>query len=130
MLPRILLVDDNRRCVEAVHRFLTRESFEVVGHAQSGISAVEQVAHLHPDLVLMDLAMPQMNGLEATRRIKAGPHPPRVIILTLHDNPEYAAEAQTVGADGFVPKTEFGLQLLPVIRAMFALPDLGAENVR
>lgn len=129
MLLRILLVDDNRRFLEAVRRFLTRESFEIVGQALSGVAALEQVAHLHPDLVLMDMAMPQMDGLEATRRIKARPNPPRIIMLTLHDNPAYATEAKAVGADGFVAKSEFGTQLLPVIRTIFAPWDTGAERV-
>jgi DNA-binding NarL/FixJ family response regulator len=123
---RILLVDDNRRFLEAVRRFLARESFEVVGHALSGTSALEQVAQLQPDLVLMDLALPHMNGLEVTRRIKARPNPPRVIMLTLHDSPAYVAEAKAMGADGFVTKSDFGTQLLPVIQTLFAARDNGS----
>ena len=120
---RILLVDDNRRFLEAVRRFLTRESFEIVGQALSGIAALEQVARLNPDLVLMVMVMPQMGGLEATRRIKSRPNPPRVIVLTLHDSPAYAAEAKSFGADGFVVKSEFGSALLPMIEALFAVKD-------
>ncbi len=123
MLVRILLVDDNRRFLEAVRRFLAREPYEIVGQALTGAAALEQVAHLHPDLVLMDMAMPHMNGLEATQRIKAMPNPPRIIMLTLHDNPAYAAEAKAAGADGFVSKSEFGSQLIPVIQTLFATHD-------
>jgi len=129
MRLRILLVDDNRRFLEAVRRFLAHEPFEIVGHALSGTAALDQVAKLHPDLVLIDYAMPHMDGLEATRRIKTRPNPPRVIMLTLHDSPAYAAEAKAVGADGFVVKSDFGVQLLPMIRTLFAVQDTGTEYV-
>ena len=82
--------------------------------------ALEKVPLLKPDLVLMDLSMPEMNGLDATRAIKAHADGPRVIILTLHDNPEYRAAAADVRADGFVTKTELDLQLLPLIHELFA----------
>ena len=68
-----------------------------------------------PNLVLMDLAMNGMSGLEATRHLKAQPDPPWVIILTLHDNLEYRAAAERARADGFVAKSEFGDELLPLI---------------
>lgn len=82
---------------------------------RSGPKALEQVGPLHPHLVLMDLAMEGMNGLEATRRLKAQENPPRVIILTLHDNPEYRAAAEQAHADGFVAKSDLGEKLLPLI---------------
>lgn len=126
---RILLVDDNRRFLEAVRRFLARESLEVVGHALSGAAALEQVAALQPDLVLMDMAMPHMDGLEAAWRIKATPNPPRIIMLTLHDNPAYAAKAKAMGADGFISKSEFGSQLIPLIQLLFGTQVLEPESV-
>jgi two-component system response regulator NreC len=98
----------------------TDPRIEIVGRAYSGRGALEQVPVLKPDLVLMDLTMPEMNGLEATRALKAQPDGPRVIILTLHDNPEYRAAAEAVRADGFVTKTELDLQLLPMINRLFA----------
>jgi PAS domain S-box-containing protein len=129
---RILLVDDSPGFLQSAASFLSADPlFEIVGLALSGRDALEQVAQLHPDLVLMDLAMPEMNGLEATRHIKAQPGGPRVVILTLHDNPEYQAAAQAVGADGFVAKSEFGAQLLPLIHGLFAGPSpqaLGGEG--
>ena len=120
---RVLLVDDNARFLEAAARFLSRESLSIVGQARSGAQALEQVAQLQPDLVLIDVAMPGMSGLDATRLIKGQPNPPRVVILTFHDNAEYRAVAQSAGADGFVAKTDFGVQLLPLIETMFAKPE-------
>jgi len=120
---RILLVDDSPEFLESATRFLSVDPhIEIVGRALAGHDALEQVARLRPDLVLMDLAMPEMNGLEATHHIKAQPGAPCVVILTLYDNSEYRAVAETVGADGFLSKSEFGTQLLPLIHTLFANP--------
>lgn len=114
---RILLVDDNPQFLQSAAEFLaTDPTITVAGHALSGQEALEQVVALTPDLVLMDLAMPDMNGLEATRRIKTQRDAPHVVILTLYDNAEYRAAAEDVGADGFVSKSEFGTQLRPMIQ--------------
>ena len=116
---RILLVDDNAQFLDVAARTLAAvPSIEIVGRALSGRDALEQVTQLQPDLVLMDVPMPNMNGLEATRHIKAQPGAPRVVILTLHDAPEYRAAAEAVGADDFVSKAEFNAQVLPLIRAL------------
>ncbi len=118
---RILLVDDNPKFLETASRFLSVvPEVEVVGCVVSGRAAVEQAQQLQPDLVLMDLVMPEMDGLAATREIKAQPDAPRVIIVTLHNHQEYRAAAEAVGADGFLSKSEFGAQLLPLIRGLFA----------
>jgi two-component system response regulator NreC len=120
---RVLLVDDNAEFLDCAVNFLNGEpAVEVVGRASSGRGALEQVPLLQPDLVLMDLTMPEMNGLEATRRLKAGPDGPRVILLTLHDIPEYRAAAEEARADGFVAKSELGIQLLPLIHELFSAP--------
>ncbi|MEM2126059.1 MAG: response regulator transcription factor [Candidatus Methanosuratincola sp.] len=119
-LIRTLLVDDSPEFLDAAERFLSSDpNIEIVGSALSGKEAIEQIAALNPDLVLMDLAMPGINGLETTRRIKAEPEAPRVIILTLHDNPEYRAASESVNADGFVAKSDFGVELIPLIRLIF-----------
>jgi DNA-binding NarL/FixJ family response regulator len=113
---RILLVDDSLRFLESAARFLSGETYlEIVGRALSGKEAIEQIALLRPDLVLMDLAMPGINGLEATRQIKMQPNAPYIIILTLNDSSEYQMAAEAAGADGFVSKAEFSTALLPLI---------------
>lgn len=116
---RILLVDDNREFLEAAADFLaTDPDLDIVGQLTSGRDALDRVASLKPDLVLMDLAMPDMSGLEATKHLKSRPDAPRVAIVTLHDNPEYRASAKKVSADGFISKSEVGTQLLPLIHAL------------
>jgi CheY-like chemotaxis protein len=91
----------------------------VVGAARSGQDALYYVEKVHPDLVLMDLVMPEMNGLEATQRIKAQPGAPYVIIVTLYGNSEYRAAAIRAGADGLVAKSTFETQLQSMIQSLF-----------
>ena len=118
---RILLVDDSPTFLESATRFLAMDArLEIIGCVLSGGEALEQVPKLRPDLVLMDLAMPGMNGLEATRHIKAKPSAPYVVILTLNDSREYRDAALAVGADGFVTKSEIGTALLPLLHSLLA----------
>jgi DNA-binding NarL/FixJ family response regulator len=121
MLPIcVLLADDSPVFLELAARILSADPrFVVVGQAVSGHDVLEQVTLLDPDLVLMDWAMPGMNGLEATRRIKAQPGAPRVVMLTLHDHPEYRTAAKAAGADGFIAKWEFDTQLESLIHGFF-----------
>src|SRR5262249_62354768 len=96
----------------AVHALAADQRIEIVGKALSGPEGLELAAAVQPDLVLMDVAMPGMNGLEATRLIKAQPNAPWVIVLTSHDIPPYRAAAKAAGADNFISKADFGAQLL------------------
>src|SRR6476661_4826227 len=124
---RILLVDDSAEFLESAARLLMlHEELRIVGRAASGSSALEQVAVLKPDLVLMDLAMPGMNGLETTRQIKAQPSAPRVVIMTLYDVAEYRAAARAATADGFIAKSSIRSQLLPLLASLF--PDRKAGD--
>jgi DNA-binding NarL/FixJ family response regulator len=119
---RTLLVDDNRDCLAALMSLLeTYDELEVVGVASTGRQALEQNAALRPDLVLMDIRMPEMDGLEAARRLKATADPPRVILMTVHALPEYRDAALAAGADGFLLKSHGGQDLPPLIRALFAV---------
>ncbi len=117
---RTLLVDDSPDFLESAARFLSADPFiGIVGCALSGREAIQETDRLHPDLVLMDLGMPGINGLEATYCIRSQPDAPRVVILTLYDNAEYRAAAQEAGADGYVVKSEFGVELIPLIHSLF-----------
>jgi len=127
---RVLLVDDNPEFLDATERFLASDSWlEVIGHTLSGEEALERASSMKPDLILMDLAMPKMNGLETTRHIKAMPDAPRVIILTLYDNSEYRSASEAVRADGFIAKSDLGIQLISMIHNLFDEEQLpGREN--
>ena len=123
---RVLLVDDSPEFLRSAADFLSlHPRVQVVGCAQSGSEGVGLAHQLSPDLVLMDLVMPGMNGLQATREIKAQPVP-RVVIVTLHDNAEYRRAASAAGADGFVSKEQFGDTVLAVIDALFPVGSRAA----
>jgi DNA-binding NarL/FixJ family response regulator len=91
---------------------------KVVGLARSGQEAIEQVALLTPTLVLLDWAMPGMDGLTAVRQLKNQAEPPCVIMLSQHDIAAYRTVAEEAGADGFVSKAEFAAHLLPLITSV------------
>ena len=93
--------------------------------AESGDSAIRKVQELQPDLVFMDIFMPGMNGLEATRQIKRLSHPPRVVMLTVFDAAEYRRASADVGADGFICKTDFVKEATIVLERHFDGKDLG-----
>ena len=119
---RTLLVDDHSAFLDELAHLLEEDSeMDVVGRAVSGEEALEQVTALRPDLVLMDFVMPGRGGLEATRRLKINirTDTPRVIMLSLHENPMYHLAALGAGADGFIPKSKLGTALLPMIHSLF-----------
>lgn len=127
---RILLVDDSPIFLAVIGELLNLEpGMEVVGQARSGLEALDQAALLHPDLVLMDLAMPGMDGLEATRLIKARPNPPRIIILTLDDGAQYRYAAAQSNADGCLSKAECATGQPCLLAKMAAQVCDGARSV-
>jgi DNA-binding NarL/FixJ family response regulator len=117
---RILLVDDSVYFLGAARSFLAgRPGLFVIDDAVNGRQALTQDKGHAADLVLLDLNLAGLNGLEVAQRLKAQPAPPRVIIVTLHNTPEYRQAALRAGADGFVGKDEFTTALLPLISALF-----------
>lgn len=113
---RILLVDDSRAFVEELAaRLASLPQVEVVGVAHSGQAALELLDEQVADLVLMDLAMPGMNGIQATRALKTRADAPRVWIVTLQDDPISRGLALAAGADQFVPKPLLLERLLEVL---------------
>ena len=118
---RVFLVDDNRDFLSAMQRFLANAPrIEIAGCAVSGAEALVSMAQCAPDLVILDLVMPGMNGLEVTRRIKAMRDALRVLILTLDEHFLYHVAAKRVGADDFLTKSKMGEQILPLIYRLFA----------
>ena len=101
-----VLIADDQALVRAGFRMILEaaESFHVVAEANDGAQAVEAARRTHPDIVLMDIRMPVMDGLEATRRIVAGDNSPRVLMLTTFDLDEYVFDALVAGASGFLLK--------------------------
>ena len=117
---RTLLVDDSGAFLASLESFLADHPLLcIVGKATSGSEGINQVVQLRPDLVLLDLIMAGMSGLEVLRRIKTDSDPPRVIVLTFQNDPAFRSEAQTLGADDFLVKAEIARRLLPVVEALF-----------
>jgi DNA-binding NarL/FixJ family response regulator len=117
---RVLIVDD-QSLVRAGFRMIleSEEDVEVVGEAADGAEALEAVAELSPDVILMDVRMPNVDGLEATRRLLEGKSEgPRVLILTTFDLDEYVYEALRVGASGFLLKDTPPEQLVEAIHVV------------
>jgi DNA-binding NarL/FixJ family response regulator len=119
MTIRVLVADD-QSMVRAGFRMLLsgEDDIEVVAEASNGLEAVAQAARFHPTVVLMDIRMPQLDGLEATRRILASDDTARILILTTFDLDEYVYEALRSGASGFVLKDDPPEQLLAAIRVV------------
>jgi DNA-binding NarL/FixJ family response regulator len=116
---RVLVADDQSMVRAGFHMLLSGEDdIEVVAEASNGLEAVAQAARFHPTVVLMDIRMPQLDGLEATRRILAANDTARILILTTFDLDEYVYEALRSGASGFVLKDDPPEQLLAAIRVV------------
>jgi DNA-binding NarL/FixJ family response regulator len=121
MTIRVLVADDQSMVRAGFRMLLSREEdIEVVAEASNGLEAVEKAARFHPTVVLMDIRMPELDGLEATRRILAAEEDSRILILTTFDLDEYVYEALRAGASGFVLKDDPPEQLLAAIRTVAA----------
>jgi DNA-binding NarL/FixJ family response regulator len=127
---RVLLVDDERLVRAGFRMILASEpDIEVAGEAGDGLDALDAAARTAPDVVLMDVRMPRLDGLEATRRLLAAAAPPRVIMLTTFDLDEYVYEALRVGASGFLLKDAPEAQLTAAIRVAADGGSLFAPSV-
>ena len=116
---RVFIADDHLLLREGIRSLLGKESdVEIVGEAGDGREAVGNVEQLVPDVVLMDIAMPELGGLEATQQIKQKNPQVKVLILTIHETNQYLAGMLNVGASGYVVKTTASGELTSAIRAV------------
>lgn len=116
---RIVIVDDQPVVRQGLRMILeSEEDMEVVGEAPDGSSGVEVVTGLHPDVVLMDISMPSLDGIEATRRLLSSGNPPYVLMLTTYGVDENVYDALQAGASGFLVKTDPPEHLVAAIRAV------------
>jgi two-component system response regulator NreC len=132
---RILLVDDHAVVRGGLKMLLAADpELEIVGEAESGAEGVRLAASLQPDVVLMDISMPDMNGIDATRQIKADNPEIAVLALTMHEDDQYFFEMLAAGASGYVPKRAAPNDLISAIHAvrgggMFLFPTLARTLV-
>src|ERR1700747_3565007 len=115
MATPILIVDDYPVARETVRSLLIWHSMEVCGEAENGKQAIEKVKELSPDLVLLDINMPEMNGVQAAYEIRRIAPSAKILFFTVHDTPESMAAAHLI-VDGFVPKSAAGTKLIPEVK--------------
>lgn len=119
MPVRILLVDDHPVVRQGLKSLLQgRPEWEVVGEASDGIEAVEKVSTLQPDVVVLDVTMPRMNGIEACRLIQQKAPQREVLFVTQHDSPQMMREALAAGARGYVLKSNLARDLVEAVEAV------------
>jgi DNA-binding NarL/FixJ family response regulator len=117
---KLLLVDDHAVMRDGIRALLSlHDDIEIVGEAATGQEAIEKTEELMPDIIIMDIAMPGMDGLEATRRIVKHNPKARVLILSQHDDKEYILSAIKAGCAGYLPKRALGSELITAIRAVY-----------
>jgi len=114
---RILVADDHQLVRLGICRLLSQQpDFHIVGEASDGVEAITKAKEHQPDVVVLDITMPQLNGIAATPGIKdVAPHA-EVLIVTDHDSPEFACLAFTAGARGFIPKSDITRELAAAVR--------------
>jgi len=132
--PRVLLADDHRVVTEGLKAILAEE-FELVGIVEDGRAMVAAASKLRPDVIVADISMPHLNGIDALALLKRDNPEVRVVFLTMHRDAAYARRALEAGASGFVLKHSAPAELVLAVRAAlqgrtFITPDLAAEVFR
>lgn len=134
-MNRVLVVDDHTVIRRGIQNILRAwPEWEISGEASSGEEAIELTKALQPDIVLMDISMPGMGGLEATKLIRKICPQAKILLLTLHDSPEWAETALRAGARGYVLKSDSARVLLEALtvvagNGVYASPSLDANRV-
>ncbi len=132
---RVPVVDDNPGFGMALRNIVGDwAGVQVLGLAQDGPAALERAALLRPDLVLMDIAMPGMDGLAVARRMRTWPQPPRIVLMSLNDGAAYRTAAAALGDVGFVGKGDILIELAPLVAPLVArmvadrAPEPGSQD--
>lgn len=125
---RVLLADDNETVVTRVRRVLG-ENFNVVGTVGTGLDAVTEVRRLDPDVLLMDISMPILDGLQASSRLRSNPRT-KVVFLSVHEDQDFVNAAFAVGASGYVAKADVTTDLVPAILEVISGQRYLSKSVR
>jgi DNA-binding NarL/FixJ family response regulator len=129
MPVRILVVDDHPIVRHGLRTLLGgRPEWEIIDEAEDGIEAVEKADRLKPDVVVLDVSMPRMDGLEACRRIRKSVPKSEVLIVTQHDSPQMMREALSAGARGYIVKSDAARDLLAALEAVSQHKPFIARN--
>lgn len=119
MTIRVLIIDDHAVVRAGIQMLLESDpAFEIVGQGETGYDAIRLTQERHPDVVLMDITMPEMDGIEATQEIKKLPDSPPVLALTIHEGKDYFFHMLQAGASGYVPKRAAPQDLLQAVRVV------------
>ena len=117
---RVLVVDDHEIARRGIRSVLSSDaSLDVVWEAADGEEAVKRAAEFHPSIILLDITLPRMSGIQAARRIRIVSPESRIIFLSQHDSIQIAKDALSAGAEGYVVKSDAGLDLLTAIQAVY-----------
>jgi len=115
---RILLADDHAVVLEGLRRILDRPDFEIVGEARDGVAMLQAAAELRPEIIIVDVTMPEMNGIEAARELRKLDHATKFVFLSMHSEAAYARAALAVGASAYVLKSSAAEELVGAIDAV------------
>lgn len=125
---KVLLIDDHDGFLDSAERFLkTLGWVTVVGRGNDGLQAIEMAERLEPDALLMDLSMPRMGGLQATRAIKAQTNPPFIALVSHYDDAHHREHVVKAGADAFVSKLWYVTEIVPILKQLAQASGEGGD---
>jgi len=114
---KVLIADDHASLLERIAEILEAD-YDIVATVSNGLAAVNAASVLQPDVVILDISMPILSGLDAAAQLTGGGSPARIILLSVHEDPEFVEAARNVGAHGYVVKRTMTADLLPAVRGV------------